>query len=135
MLVAQRFKKLSLNDAHHMLNMARKGVQPKLFYDFAETIKCSESSLADLINVSTKTINNYHSSKKVLNPVISEHLLKIIALYEKGEKIFGSIEEFNYWLHKPFWNEEERPADWLITPGGVDLLMDELDKLAEGYPV
>jgi uncharacterized protein (DUF2384 family) len=70
-----------------------------------------------------------------LEPVYSEHLLKLIHLYERGEDIFGNIDEFNYWLNKPFWNSREKPIDWMITPGGVDLLLTEIDKLAEGYPV
>ena len=69
------------------------------------------------------------------NTIIREHLLKIIALFEKGEEVFGSIDEFNYWLNKPFWNSHETPLGWLNTSGGVDLVTDELDKLSQGYPV
>lgn len=59
----------------------------------------------------------------------------MIALYEKGEQILGNVDEFNYWLRKPFWNSNETPSDWLGTGGGVDFLTEELDKLAQGYPV
>ena len=57
------------------------------------------------------------------------------ALFNKGEEIFGSIDEFNYWLKKPFWKSGETPMHWIITHGGVDLVMNELDRLAEGYPI
>ena len=30
--------------------------------------------------------------------------VSLILLFEKGEELFGTIEEFNYWLKKPFWN-------------------------------
>ncbi len=95
----------------------------------------SEKNLATIINLSARTINNYNEQKKVLEPVYSEHLLKLIALYDKGEEIFRNVEEFSYWLNKPLWNSKETPMDWIITPGGVDMLMEELDKLAQGYPV
>jgi uncharacterized protein (DUF2384 family) len=62
-------------------------------------------------------------------------LLKLIALYGKGEEIFGNIDEFNYWLQKPFWNIKEKPIEWLITPGGVDLVSDELDRVSHAYVV
>jgi uncharacterized protein (DUF2384 family) len=65
----------------------------------------------------------------------SEHLLKLIALFTKGEELFGKVDEFNYWLQKPFWDSQEKPIDWLITPGGVDLISDELERLAHGYAV
>ena len=93
-----------------------------------------EKNLASIINLSARTISNYKEQNKVLEPSYSEHLLKLIALFEKGEEIFGNIDEFNYWLKKPFWNVEQTPIDWLNTPGGVDLLAEELDKLAQGYP-
>ena len=91
--------------------------------------------LAGIINLSARTISNYKDQRKVLEPVQGEHLLKLISLFEKGEAIFGNIDEFNYWLRKPFWNSSETPLEWISTPGGVDLLMEELDKLAQGYPV
>ena len=114
---------------------ARKGLQPKVFYDFAEAIKMPERSLAALINLSSRTISNYKESQKKLDPLYGEHLLKLIALFEKGEQIFGNVDEFNYWLQKPFWNSNEKPQDWLGTGGGVDFLAEELENLAQGYPV
>ena len=80
-------------------------------------------------------MSNYKQQNKKLEPVHAEHLLKLIKLYEKGEEIFGNIEEFNYWLRKPFRNSIETPMSWIITSGGVDSLIEELDKLAHGYPV
>ena len=133
--VHSRFKNLELRDPYNLVGIARKGVKPKVFYDFAEIIKMSERSLAGIINLSSRTLSNYKEQQKSLEPTFSEHLLKLILLFEKGEAVFGNIDEFNYWLKKPFWNAKERPLDWLVTPGGVDLLIKELEKLAQGYPV
>jgi putative toxin-antitoxin system antitoxin component (TIGR02293 family) len=113
---------------------ARKGVKPNVFYSFAEAIKISNRALAGLLHLSSRTLSNYQQTKKNLEPVQGEHVLKLIALYDKGVELFGSIDEFNYWLNKPFWNAQEKPMDWLITPGGVDLVALELDRLGYGYP-
>lgn len=133
--VHKRFKSLDVGNPYRLTMTARKGVKSKVFYDFADTIKMPEKSLAEIINLSARTLSNYKARQKLLEPVYSEHLLKLITLFEKGEFTFGSIDEFNYWLKKPFWNEKERPFDWLVTPGGVDLIIKELDKLSQGYPV
>lgn len=130
-----KFTNLDTASNFAIVALARKGLAPKVFYDFAEAIKMPERNLAALINLSSRTISNYKDSQKKLDPLYGEHLLKLIALFEKGEQIFGSIDEFNYWLHKPFWNSSEKPSDWLGTGGGVDFLAEELDKLAQGYPV
>jgi putative toxin-antitoxin system antitoxin component (TIGR02293 family) len=130
-----RFSNLDLKNAFAIVFSARKGIKPKVFYDFADSIKMSEKNLAILLNLSSRTISNYKEQQKPLEPAQSEHLLKLIALFGKGEEIFGNVNEFNYWLQKSFWNAKERPIDWLITPGGVDLIMDELDRLAHAYAV
>lgn len=129
-----KFKDLDFRSQYAIFLSARKGVRTKVFYDFAETIKMSEKNLASIINLSARTISNYKEIGKNLEPIYSEHLLKLIALFEKGEEIFGSIDEFNYWLRKPLWGSNEKPVDWLVTPGGVDLVAEEIDKLAQGYP-
>jgi putative toxin-antitoxin system antitoxin component (TIGR02293 family) len=124
-----------LADGLEIFKYAKKGVKPDLFYSFAEAIKVSNKELAGMLNLSARTLSNYQQIHKSLEPVQGEHLLKLIALYNKGIDLFSSIDEFNHWLNKPFWNAEEKPADWLITPGGVDLVVQELDRLAYGYPM
>ena len=94
-----------------------------------------EKSLAGIIILSARTISNYKQQQKTLEPIFGEHLLKLICLFEKGEAIFGNVDEFNYWLRKPFWDAKEKPIDWIVTPGGVDLLHIELEKLAQRYSV
>ena len=133
--IKAHFKKWELNNPYNLVSTARKGVQAKFFYEFAVMAKLSEKTLAGIINLSARTVSNYKEQNKTLEPVYSEHLLKLINLFEKGEIAFGTIDEFNYWLKKPFWKSKETPIDWIVTSGGVDLVSKELDKLMMGYPV
>ncbi|MDP9047480.1 MAG: DUF2384 domain-containing protein [Bacteroidota bacterium] len=129
-----KFKMLAIESDIQLFTQARAGLSSVIFYQFAETIKMPDKWLAQLLHLSPRTISNYLEKNKSLDPVQSEHLLKLIAMYDKGEELFGNIDEFNYWLNKPFWNSSEKPIDWLITPGGIDLVMLEMDRLAYGYP-
>lgn len=131
----KRFQDLGLDSQAKITFSARQGVTPALFYSFAHSIRMPEKHLASLLHTHPRTVSNYRDQQKKLDPVASEHLLKLVALFMKGEQLFGNVDEFNYWLQKPFWNNTEKPMDWLITPGGVDLLSDELDRLAHGYAV
>jgi len=133
-LIKNKFKDLDIISNHAIVFSARKGLNTKVFYDFADIIKMPEKKLAFIINLSARTISNYKEKRKNLEPLYSEHLLKLIALFEKGEEIFGNIDEFNYWLNKPLWNSKQKPIDWIVTSGGVDFVMEEIDKLAQGYP-
>lgn len=129
------FKNQWIESDVQIFKHAKVGVDTGLFYAFAETIKMGNKSLASILHLSSRTISNYHQNKQTLEPVQGEHLLKLIALYDKGIELFGSVDEFNHWMNKPFWNSKEMPADWLITPGGIDLVMHELDRLGYGYPI
>ncbi len=133
--VKNKFKLFDLTNSRSLVASARKGVKPELFYDLATIIKMPEKNLAQIIHMSPRTVSNYREGKKSLDPVQSEHLLKLAALFEQGEELLGNVDEFNYWLQKPFWNAKEKPMDWLVTPGGVDLVMDELTRLAYGDAV
>jgi putative toxin-antitoxin system antitoxin component (TIGR02293 family) len=133
--LSDKFNDIDMTSNFSIVNSARKGLTTKVFYDFADAIKMPEKNLASIINLSARTISNYKESQKKLEPLYGEHLLKLIALFKKGEMLFGNIDEFNYWLQKPLWNSEERALDWLTTNGGVDFLHEELDRMAQGYPV
>lgn len=131
----KRFKRFDVSNPYSLVSTARKGLSAGIFYELADAINMPEKELAGILNLSARTIGNYRDNRKALDPYYSEHLLKIIALYEKGEQVFGNINEFNKWLEKPFWSAKDKPVDWMNTPGGIDLLLKEIEKLAQGYPV
>ncbi|MEC3878128.1 antitoxin Xre/MbcA/ParS toxin-binding domain-containing protein [Parapedobacter sp. 10938] len=133
--IKKAFKSLKTESDAAIFFAARNGIPPTVFYRFAKASQLAEKELARLINLSARTVGNYLERQQPLARVESEHLLKLIALYEKGEALFGGVGEFNQWLRKPFWNRDDRPVDWLDTPSGVDLVIDELDRIAHGYVI
>src|SRR5690606_11883121 len=128
-------RKLAIKNDYTLLKKAREGVDTTVFYSLADAINMPEKTLASIINLSPRTISNYRDQQKHLDANYSEHLLKLINLYQYGAEIFGSFEEFDLWLHRPFWDSDETPIDFITTPGGVDLVYQEIEKLALGYPV
>ena len=129
------FHNFSLTNDFSLIKKAREGVKTEVFYSFAEAMKLPEKFLASVINLSPRTISNYRDQNKFLEPNYSEHLLKLIVLFEKGEEYLGNVSEFKNWLEKPFWNSSEKPIDFLNTSGGVDYLIDYLERMAQGYPI
>jgi len=119
----------------NIVRIAMKGVKPQVFYQFASTVEIPDKYLAELLNTSARTLSNYKEQNKTLEPVKGEHLLKLIALFKKGEEVFGNLNEFRGWLFKPKLNNDFVPIDWLVTPGGIDLVSQEMDRMAHGYPV
>ncbi|RAI98693.1 uncharacterized protein DUF2384 [Chitinophaga skermanii] len=117
-----------------IVSMALKGVKTDVFYAFARIIDVPDKLLADLINTSSKTISNYRETNKALEPVKGEHLLKLIALFRKGEEVLGNLNEFHGWLTKPQAGQIV-PIAYLVTPGGIDLVAEELDRITHGYAI
>jgi uncharacterized protein (DUF2384 family) len=133
--VKDKFRSLKIGNRNEVFMAATKGVKASVFYDLAELSGMSDRELAATINLSARTVSNYLDARKSFEPLYGEHLLKLVGLYMKGEEIFGNVSEFNYWLNKPLWKSGNKPRHWLITPGGVDLAMDEIEKIAQGYPI
>ncbi|HMR19215.1 MAG TPA: hypothetical protein PKA53_07935 [Sphingobacterium sp.] len=128
-------RKLDIRDDYTLVKKAKEGVNTNVFYSLADAINMPEKTLASIINLSPRTISNYRDQNKHLDANYSEHLLKLINLYQFGKEIFGDFGEFDLWLKRPFWDSEDRPIDFISTSGGVDLVYEEIEKLAFGYPV
>lgn len=126
---------LRISDDYSLVRKAKQGINTEVFYSLADAIKMPEKTLASIINLSPRTISNYREQKKFLDANYSEHLLKLISLFEKGKEYLGNIDEFNSWLEKPMWGLDECPKEFLNTSGGVDLIMLRLERMAQGYPV
>jgi putative toxin-antitoxin system antitoxin component (TIGR02293 family) len=129
------FDKLGLKDNLTIVHSARRGINPSVFYSFAQSANITEKNLAAIIHLHPRTLKNYTANQKKLDPVESEHLLKLIALFVKGEELFGNVNEFNEWLKEESLSIKEKPLSLLNTPGGTDIISEELDKLAHGYAV
>ena len=133
--VNNSYRNFVIQNNYSLVKTAKSGIDTAVFYTFADSINLPEKVVAALINLSPRTISNYRDANKNLEAHHSEHLLKLISLFEKGKEYLGNIDEFNRWLKVPFWNSEEIPFDFLNTSGGVDLLIVRLERMAQGYPI
>lgn len=130
--IKSTFTDFEYNSKFSLVAIARKGVPTYVFYDFASLANMHPKNLAKIIQIAPRTLSSYKTNNKTLEPYQGEHLLTLISLYQFGEELFGNINEFNYWLQKSFWDSPEKPIDWLVTPGGIELLKGELTRLAYG---
>ena len=56
-----------------------------------------------------------------------------MALFRTGETVFGSAEAFRRWMDKPAYGlGDQVPFELLHTSGGIDLVMDEVVRIAYG---
>lgn len=134
-LVREIATKYKVNNENQfgLVNKAQLGLPASAFFDLQEITKFTNKELSGLLNVSFKTIQRYKKEGKHLSAQNSEQLLKIIALYQKAEEVFGSLESFNRWLRKPAPGlGGHKPFSLMQTSGGIDLVREEIIRIEFG---
>jgi putative toxin-antitoxin system antitoxin component (TIGR02293 family) len=123
----------AFRDSYHLIARAHEGISVDAFFDILEISSFTRDELADLLDVSFKTISRYKKENKQLNTLNSEQLLKIMRLFRHGEKVFGSLDDFNRWLRKTSHGlDNMKPIDLLRSSGGIDLIDEELTSIEHG---
>ncbi len=131
-VILMKYQK-SFNDDISLVTVSKKGLMPQAVFDFILLSDFSFSYVEKVLNKTIKTFTSYKKNKTPLDPVLSEKLLKFFSLYEKGQRIFGSIEEFNKWLADPsFGLGNLVPQDLLVTITGIQLVSEELTRIEYG---
>lgn len=112
---------------------AAEGLAVSVFDALLRATGLNKNELASFIDATPKTIDNYRTQRRKFGRIESEQLLQIMALYRKGEELFGSAEAFNQWLREPAYGLGGlKPYDLMYTPGGIHLIMEELIRIEYG---
>lgn len=126
----------SLTKDYNTLSQIRttqQGIPAEEFFSIAQQTGISLEKLASLLEISTRTLNRYRREGKNLSAKESELLIKLTLLMNRGTEIFGTIEEFIDWLsHPAFGLDHQVPFELLYTSEGVNLVADEVERIAFG---
>ena len=124
---------MSTLDRTSLVFSALKGVPATQFFETADLTGYKREQLAQVFDTSLKTFQRYEREQKKLNPQDSEKVLKIMALFQNGESVFGSAAAFRRWMDKPAYGlGNQIPFSLLHTSGGIDLILDEVIRIEYG---
>lgn len=117
-----------------MVMKAAEGLAVSVFDEILHVSALNKNQLAAFLDATPKTIDNYRLRRHKLGRIESEQLLQLMALYKKGQEIFGTSEAFNQWLKLPAAGLGGIiPFDHLLyTQGGINLVMEELIRIEYG---
>ncbi|MVM34546.1 DUF2384 domain-containing protein [Spirosoma sp. HMF4905] len=122
-----------ISDRTALVFSALKGVPATRFFEIVDLTGYKREQLAEVFDTSLKTFQRYEREQKKLNPQDSEKVLKIMALFQTGESVFGSSNAFRRWMDKPAYGlGDQIPFELLHTSGGIDLVMDEVIRIEYG---
>lgn len=114
------------------LRVIRAGLPAEALNDLIHIFSGTQDDVANLLNISDKTLRTYIKERRTLDIGISEHLLQLFELFDKGIEIFGNLEQFRLWLKTPNIALEEAPIQLLDSLTGIECVSDELERIAYG---
>lgn len=127
------FKATDDRDILIFIDTIRKGIEYKMFNEFASNSSFSLSDWSRFLHISLRTIQRYKKEHRKFDSLHSEKILEIILIYQKGIDVFGSANKFDTWL-----NTESialggvKPTMLLDNTFGINMLNDELSRIEHG---
>ena len=117
--------------------LVMKAIKLGVPFNLFELIK-SKSSLSDvawanLLDLSSKSLQRYKLENRHFGPLQSEKIFEIAEVNILGLEVFGTTEKFGLWLDTPnFALANEKPLSLLVNSYGKSLLMAELNRINYG---
>jgi putative toxin-antitoxin system antitoxin component (TIGR02293 family) len=112
---------------------ARRGISGEVIQHMVDKKLATTKDVAYVLGVNERTVRTYQREASNLSPQQSEQLLKYNCLLRRGKEVFGSDEAFNRWLRKPAYGlDNDVPLAYLVTSEGINLVSDEVERIANG---
>jgi hypothetical protein len=105
-----------------------------IFRNLTQITKLPVKTLAELaFEITPKTFNSYCLKGNDVPMHVREISVKLIELYTKGNRLFGSTDNFNKWLQKESYGLGGiKPIDLINSVTGIEKINDELISIQFG---
>ena len=109
-------------------------VVPPILKNLSEITKLPVKTLAEVVfEITPKTFNIYRLKGNDVPMRIRELSVKLVELYSKGNRIFGSVDNFNSWLQKESYGLGGlKPIELINSVTGIETIDDELTSIQFG---
>ncbi|MDO3624718.1 antitoxin Xre/MbcA/ParS toxin-binding domain-containing protein [Mucilaginibacter sp. BT774] len=114
------------------LDAIRKGLQPGAINDLIEITGATQTDVSKWLDITEPTLRKHIQNTRELNLGLSEHIIQLFELFDKGLDTFGSLSEFKNWLKHYNTGIDATPYDILDTITGIGIVMNELIRIDYG---
>lgn len=117
-----------------LIQLIRTGLPQKLFDKLQQLIPFTELDWAEVLNVSSKTLQRSKKDKQfTYKPIHTEKILEIAEVTQFGLTVFGNKSAFKEWLNTPSAAlGNNTPKELLKDSFGKELVMQELNNIEHG---
>lgn len=113
--------------------LAHQGLPDCTIFFIGRCLQLDATQMASLLGMTPRAFRAYRQRRKVLDASKSERVRKLAQVLALGKEVFGEIHSFNNWLQKPAYGlAGELPIDLLYSNDSIDLVADELTRIASG---
>lgn len=113
--------------------MIRRGLPFSLFNLIQYFTPFSENDWADILDISTKSLQRYRQTSKSFKPLQSERIIEMAEVTKIGMDVFGEMEKFKLWLDTPnFSLGSLKPMELLKDSYGKEMVVGELTRISHG---
>ncbi len=122
-----------IQDKMLLMHTINEGVSYSFFETIQSLVPITENDWAQLLNLSTKSLQRYKAANKKFAPLQSEKIIEMGEVTTLGLEVFANIVSFKAWLYTPcFALGNETPASLLTNKVGIELVVKELNHINHG---
>jgi putative toxin-antitoxin system antitoxin component (TIGR02293 family) len=114
------------------LGAIKHGLKAAAITDLIHVTGATQIDVAKWLDITEPTLRKHIQSTKGLNPGISEHIIQLFELFNKGMDTFGVLDEFKGWLKSYNPGIDAIPFGLLDTITGIGIVMNELIRIDYG---
>jgi putative toxin-antitoxin system antitoxin component (TIGR02293 family) len=116
-----------------IIDQTNKGISYPAFHQLVSKMPFTLTQWAHFLRISKRTLERIREEKKVISPTSSEHILRIVMLYNYGVSVFGNKKNFDLWLTlESIPLGYIRPLDLLNNSYGIEAIRGELGRIEHG---
>jgi putative toxin-antitoxin system antitoxin component (TIGR02293 family) len=124
------FKDISLDE---LIQLSREGLDASTFEEILARLPFSLQEWARYLDVSERTLLRVRKEQKSLSTPVSDKLIRIVQVYQKGVDVFREEDKFRSWLNARIMAVGGVPPKTLLdTSFGIELVDNTLGQIAFG---
>lgn len=123
-----------INNPLQVSELIENGLPYHFFAIVSKNIPFNEEEWAEILNISTKSLQRYRLDKSFLfKPIHAEKIMEITEVSFLGIEVFGDINKFKTWLKSEnFALGNHKPQELLRNSYGKELVVNELNRIQYG---
>jgi putative toxin-antitoxin system antitoxin component (TIGR02293 family) len=114
------------------LGAIKQGLQPASLSALLKVTEVTQADIARWLDITEPTLRKHIQGDNSLNPGLSEHVIQLFELFDKGVDTFASLNEFKSWLRHYNPGIDAIPFDMLDTITGIGIVMSEIIRIDYG---